>query len=163
MTMNRAGALPLRLMLGIGFIIHGLPKFGAGHQMFLASLQGMGLPQPELTAWLIAVLEVGGGLLLLVGYQVRIVAILFSIEMLVAIIKVHAPSGFNAVNITSTGPNGVTFGMPGFEFPLLYLAMLVSLTLSGAGSLSLDERTTQLAPPRRERASGEPMTAGAGR
>jgi hypothetical protein len=67
---------PSHLNLAFGFIYHGIPKFTpAGHQLFLSSLQGMGVPLAEPMSWLIGVLEVGGALLLLVGYQVRLVAV----------------------------------------------------------------------------------------
>ena len=140
-TAKSWGPVPLRLMLGFGFVYHGFPKFTtAGHQLLLGSLQHMGVPLAEPTSWLIGVLEVVGGLLLLLGYQVRLVAVPLIGEMLVAAVKVHGPNGFDAVHVTSVGPNGMTFGMAGFEFPLLYLVMLVSLFLSGAGRLSVGQR-----------------------
>jgi uncharacterized membrane protein YphA (DoxX/SURF4 family) len=144
-------------MLGLGFLAHGLPKFTAeGHQLFLGALQGMGVPLAEPASWLIGALEVAGALLFLLGYKVRLVVLPLIVDMLVAAIKVHGPNGFNAIHIVSIGPGGVTFGMPGFEFPLLYMVMLVSLWLSGAGPLSLDQRSDQ----RRQRGSADRALTG---
>ena len=66
--------LPIRIMAGIAFIIHGLPKFEnlQGTQGFFASV---GIPAD--LALLIGLLEVIGGVLLIVGLLTRITAILF--------------------------------------------------------------------------------------
>lgn len=134
------GPWPLRVMLAVGFVYHGLPKLtGAGHLEFSGMLGGMGVPAPELTAWLVGLVEVGGALALLLGYQVRLVVLPLLVEMLVALFFVHGPNGFNAIHITGAGPDGPVFGMPGAEFSLLYIALLVALGLTGAGPLSMDE------------------------
>ena len=58
---------------------------------------GLGLPLPELLAWLAALTEVGGSILLLVGLAVRWVSIPLIITMLVAIVTVHWPYGWQAI------------------------------------------------------------------
>ena len=144
---RRLGPLPLRLMSGAGFLYHGLPKLDpSGHDAFATMLQGIGVPSPELVAWMVAALEVGGAILLLVGFLVRAVAIPLIVEMLVAMVKVHWPHGFGAVNITGTGPAGPTFGMPGIELNLLYIAILAALWFLGAGRLSVDDRRRRPIP-----------------
>jgi putative oxidoreductase len=79
------GPLPIRILVGIAFIIHGLPKLSdiAGSQGFFGSV---GLP-PDL-AVLIGLLEVIGGIFLLVGVLTRITAALFVMEMIGAILTV---------------------------------------------------------------------------
>ena len=64
-------------------------------------------------------------LLLTVGLGVRIISIPLIITMLVAIKTVHWGNGFEA-------------GENGFEIPLYYILMLVSLIFTGAGKISLD-------------------------
>jgi putative oxidoreductase len=78
------GPLPIRILAGISFIIHGLPKLSniAGSQMFFGK---MGLP-PNL-AMLIGLLEVIGGIALLVGVLTRVASILFIIQMIGAILS----------------------------------------------------------------------------
>src|SRR5215207_1178007 len=71
------GPLPIRILAGITFLAHGLPKFEniAGTQDFFGSV---GLP-PEL-ALPIGLLEVIGGIFLLIGVVTRIAAALFIID-----------------------------------------------------------------------------------
>ena len=75
------GPLPIRILTGILFIVHGLPKFEdvAGSQGFFGSV---GIP-PEFVVP-IGPLEVIGGIFLLVGFLTRITAPLFIIEMIAA-------------------------------------------------------------------------------
>ena len=139
-TWSELAPIPLRLMLGFGFLYHGFPKlFSAqGHDGFVGMLQGMGVPAPELAAWLVGIVEFGGGLALVVGAFVTIVSALLIVNMLVAAFMVHWPAGFNFMNMTGMTESGPQFGMPGYEVPLLYAAALLALVLGGAGAWSVD-------------------------
>ncbi len=132
--------LPLRLILGFGFAYHGFPKlFSAeGHRMFVGMLQGIGVPAPGATAWLVGIVEFAGGLALIAGAFVAVVSGLGILNMLVALFTVHLGSGFNFLNITGMGESGPLFGMPGYEVNLLYIAGFVALILMGAGAASVD-------------------------
>jgi len=138
-SIRRWAPLPLRLMLGIGFIVHGWPKVftAAGHAGIVANLHGLGFPLPMVTGWLVGFLELGGGIALLFGIFMGFFATFLTIEMLFALFLVHLKAGFNFVHVTGMGPNGPTFGLPGYEVNLLYIAGLVSLLLSGPGRLAL--------------------------
>lgn len=132
--------LPLRLMLGFGFLFHGYPKLftAEGNETLAGMLSGIGVPAPGLTAYLVGGLEFFGGILLILGVAVRTVSALGAIEMLVAAATVHAAAGFNFMNVTGMTDGGaMEFGLPGYEVNLLYMAGFVALMLSGAGSLSL--------------------------
>ena len=133
--------LPLRIILGIGFIYHGFPKLfsSAGHEGFVAMLQGIGVPAATLTAWIVAIVESLGGLALIAGAYVAVAAVPLAVNMLVALFTVHLPMGFSFMNITGMSETGPMFGMPGYEVNLLYIAGLVALILGGAGTLSIDE------------------------
>lgn len=144
--------LPLRLILGFGSLYHGWPKvFSAqGHDDFVGMLRNMiGVPAPELMAWVVGLVEVLGGLALIVGAFVAVAGVLLIVDMLVAMFTVHLPNGFNFMNITGMTPEGMpTFGMPGYEVNLLYIAGLLALVLGGAGALSVDEmRKGRAVPP----------------
>ena len=132
--------LPLRIMLGVGFFYHGWPKvFSAeGHQGFAGMLGGLGVPAPETTAWLVGLEEIVGGLALIAGAFVAVAAVVLIVDMLVAMFTVHAPHGFNFINITGMGKQGPVFGMPGAEVNLLYIAGLVALVIAGTGAWSVD-------------------------
>jgi putative oxidoreductase len=61
-----------------------------------------------------------------------------AIVMVVAAITVHWPFGFSSIKLLSVTANGPTFGPPGYEVALLYLAGLASLALTGAGPISIE-------------------------
>ena len=128
--------VPIRLILGIGFVVHGYPKLFETHPGFVENLQGMGVPLPELMAWGVGILEFVGGLLLIAGALVPIISVLGIINMLVAMLLVHWPNGFKFSN-----------SPPGVEVNLLYIAGFLALLIGGAGMLSVDRA---LATRRRE-------------
>jgi putative oxidoreductase len=139
-TASRYAPWPLRLLLGIGYLVHGLPKLsGAGHAGFAAMLQGMNVPMAGAMAWFVGFVEVFGAVGLITGAFTGLFALLLAGDMIGATLMVHLPHGFNFMNMVGQAPDGSPlFGMPGMEVPLLYLAALVSLLLAGAGPLSLD-------------------------
>jgi len=120
------GVVPLRLVVGLVFLVHGTQKlfvFGAGGTA--AFLGELGIPLPSLTATVLIAVEFLGGLALLVGLFTRWVAALLAINMLVAILTVHAKGGFFV-------PDGV-------EFVLTLFGANLSLVLLGSGTASVDE------------------------
>ena len=139
-TSTKWAPLPLRIMLGIAFLYHGWPKVftSQGHQGFAGMLGGMGVPLPAMTAWVVGLAEVVGGLALILGAFVAIASAILIVDMLVAMFMVHLPNGFNFVNITGMGPQGPVFGMPGAEVNLLYIPGLLALMIGGAGVWSVD-------------------------
>src|SRR5262245_8637707 len=112
--------LILRIVLGAIFIVHGSMKFTqmARTEHFFARL---GIPLPGVAAPTIALLEVLGGIALILGLGSRIFALLLAIEMIVAI----------AIDKVHTGFVG------GWEFELVLLAGLLALVFGGPGAISL--------------------------
>src|SRR5258708_32381815 len=55
-------AIPLRLIVGYGFMEHGFAKLSRGPEAFGAILHTMGMPAPHLMAWLTILTELIGGL-----------------------------------------------------------------------------------------------------
>src|SRR5262249_45550654 len=96
------------------------------------------VPLPLANAWLVTLLEILGGLALLVGAFVAIVSIPLILSMLGAMFTVNIKYGFSAVNTIGLTPEGPQLGPPGYEINLLYIAGLVALILGGAGPLSID-------------------------
>ncbi|KPK81212.1 MAG: DoxX family protein [Gemmatimonas sp. SM23_52] len=139
-TWNDYASVPLRVLLGFGFAYHGFPKLfsSQGHAGFVVMLQNIGVPAAGLASWLVGILEFFGGLLLIAGAFVTIISVLGIINMLVAMFTVHLPNGFNFLNITGMTEAGPTFGMPGYEVNILYIAGFLALALAGAGALSVD-------------------------
>jgi len=131
-------ALPLRLIVGFGFIQHGTAKLARGADGFIAILHAMGVPFPELLGWATIVVEIVGGLLILAGAFVPFAAVPMIVVLLVATFTVHLPNGFSSIKLLSYDATGAHFGQPGYETDLLYIAALLALCLGGAGPFSVD-------------------------
>jgi putative oxidoreductase len=126
------------LIVGYGFMAHGMAKWLRGPEHFAKLLEQIGAPVPAATAWLVTLVEVFGGLAILAGAFVAIASIPLVISMLVAMFTVQWRYGFSSVNtigLTATGP---VFGPPGYEINLLYIGALAAVVLAGPGALSVD-------------------------
>ena len=130
--------LPLRLVIGYGFMAHGYAKLSRGPEGFANILQTLGVPAPSLMAWMTALIEFFGGLAIIAGAFVPIVSIPLIIIMLVAMFTVHLPYGFSSITLRRMTATGPEFGTPGYEVNLLYIAGLLTLVLGGTGGFSVD-------------------------
>ncbi len=130
--------IPIRMVLGVGFMIHGWAKWSRGPAAFAELLRQVHVPLPLANAWLVTLLEMFGGLALLLGAFVTIVSVPLILSMLGAMFTVNIKYGFSAVNTIGLTPDGPQFGPPGYEINLLYIAGLAALILGGAGPLSMD-------------------------
>lgn len=140
---SRWTLLPLRLVIGVGFLAHGLAKWNRGPAKFGILLQHAGVPFPLQMAWLVTGLEVFGGISLIVGLLVTVVSIPLIVSMVVAILTVQGHYGFSSVNTIGLTASGPVFGPPGYEINLLYIVGLLALALSGPSALSVDEFLSQ--------------------
>jgi len=131
-------AVPLRLIVGFGFMQHGWAKLARGPDSFIAILHAIGMPLPGLLAWATIAVELIGGFAVLIGSFIPLASIPMAIVLLVAIFTVHIQNGFSSIKLESFGSTGAHFGQPGYETDLLYLAVLVALTLGGSGPLAVD-------------------------
>jgi putative oxidoreductase len=130
--------LSLRLVIGLGFMVHGWAKLSRGPSGFAKLLTQIGAPLPETTAWVSTIVELLGGLAIFVGAFVEVVSVPLIVMMLVAMFTVHLKYGFSSINTIGLTREGPQFGPPGYEVNLLYIAGLLSLILGGAGALSID-------------------------
>jgi putative oxidoreductase len=130
--------VPLRVVIGFGFMAHGWAKLSRGPSGFAKLLAQVGVPLPEATAWASTFVELLGGLAIFVGAFVQVVSVPLIVMMLVAIFAVHLKYGFSAVNTIGLTAAGPKFGPPGYEVNLLYIAGLLALLLGGAGDFSVD-------------------------
>lgn len=131
-------ALPLRLIVGFGFMQHGYAKLARGPDDFANILHALGMPFPDLLAWATVAIELLGGLAVLLGALIPLVSVPMAVVLLVAIFTVHLPNGFSSIKLQSVTATGAHFGQPGYETDLLYLAGLVALVLGGSGRLAID-------------------------
>jgi putative oxidoreductase len=134
----RFAPIPLRLIVGFGFMQHGFAKLGRGPGHFAQILQALGTPAPHLMAWVSILTELFGGLAILLGAFITLASIPMAILLIVAIVTVHLRFGFSSVKLLAVTAAGPQLGPPGYETNLLYLACLAALVLGGAGPLSID-------------------------
>ena len=130
--------VPLRLIVGYGFMEHGFAKLARGLDAFPTILLAIGVPAPHLMGWLTILVEIFGGLAVLLGALVPLASIPMAAVLLVAIFTVHLPYGFSSIKLQAVTAAGAQFGPPGFETDLLYLACLAALVLGGSGPLAID-------------------------
>jgi putative oxidoreductase len=137
-SIARWAPIPLRLIVGYGFLEHGFAKAARGFDAFPAILSAMGLPAPHLLGWLTIAVEILGGSAVLLGALVPLASIPMAIVLLTAIFTVHLPYGFSSIKLEAITPAGAQFGPPGYETDLLYLACLMALVSGGSGPFSID-------------------------
>ncbi|HEY1423615.1 MAG TPA: DoxX family protein [Candidatus Acidoferrum sp.] len=121
-SLQPLGLLILRCVLGAIFFKYGYPKLTHSNAAMQAVFVQHGLPAQ--LVYVAGVLETFGGPLLILGLFARGAALLFAIEMTVAIVKVHSVHGIMA--------------LPEYQFPLALAAGCVALATVGAGTLSVD-------------------------
>ncbi len=121
------GMLPLRIVVGLVFLLHGGQKlfvFGIGGT---ADIMGkLGLPLPLLCAVVVIAVELLGGLAILLGVFARLAGALLAFEMMVAILVARLHGGF--------------FAPYGYEFELTLLGASLTFALNGPGRMSLEEK-----------------------
>jgi putative oxidoreductase len=125
------GYLVLRLALGAVFVMHGLNKIwpakfpgpSTGIPDFATALAGMGVPIPDIMAYVVAATELGGGALVILGLFPQIAALGLLGVMVVAIAKVQFKNGF--------------FLPGGYEFAMMLGGAALTIVIGGAGEFSL--------------------------
>jgi putative oxidoreductase len=120
--------LLLRIGVGVIFIVAGWGKLTGieGTQGFFGDV---GIPLAGVTAWLVAIIEFVGGLMVLVGYKIRIPALLLALVMVGALIFVKIGGGWSGMRIDIT-----------------LLLMALALYMTGAGSMAIGGSSGSPAP-----------------
>ncbi|MBT2696044.1 DoxX family protein [Bacillus sp. ISL-40] len=127
MKKSEVGTLILRLFLGVSFFIHGVSKFQNGIENTIGWFDSLGIP--GFMGYIVAIIELVGGLLLTIGFGTRYIAALFVFIMIGAIWKVKLAAGFMG--------NGQGAG---FELDLAFAVMAVYIFLNSNSALSLDSK-----------------------
>jgi len=119
------GIAILRIIAGVVFVAHGAQKvFVYGFGGVGGAFAQMGVPMPTVMGPIIALIELFGGVALIVGLFTRVAALALACDMLGAIILVHAAGGF--------------FLPKGLEFVLMLCGSALALLFAGPGALSVD-------------------------
>jgi putative oxidoreductase len=120
------GMLPLRIVVGLVFLLHGGQKllvFGLGGT---ADIMGkLGLPLPLVCAAVVIAVELLGGLAIILGVFARLAGALLAFEMAIAILVARLHGGF--------------FAPYGYEFELTLLGACLTFALNGPGRVSLEQ------------------------
>jgi len=114
------GSVIFRLAAAFILIVAGWAKVSSGNAMFTGMLDGLGFPLPGVLAWVVALIELLGGIAILIGYMTRYASVLASIIMIVAILMVNINTG-------------------GFEKPLLVLVSCLGLLFYGPGRWAVEK------------------------
>ena len=117
---------------------HGVAKLTRGPDAFAGILHALGVPAPHFMAWLSILIELVGGMAVLLGAFVMLVSVPMAALLLVAIFTVHLPYGFGSIKLQAVTAAGAQFGPVGYECNLIYLACLAALVLGGSGPLAVD-------------------------
>src|SRR5262245_64736227 len=100
----RWAPIPLRLIVGFGFMQHGIAKLSRGPYAFVTILHALGVPAPHLMAWLTILVELLGGLAVLLGAFVALASLPMAALLLVAVFTVHLPYGFSLLKLLVVTP-----------------------------------------------------------
>jgi len=122
----------LRVVAGLWFLPHGLQKLfgwfgGFGLEGTAGWLGQQGYANPGFLVWVLALLEVFGGIALAIGFLTRPVALAFLVQ-LIAIVLFHLPNGF--FWIAAGG---------GYEYALMWAFAMLVFVIRGAGDYSVDK------------------------
>ena len=124
--LGRWAMVPLRLVVGLVFLMHGGQKLFVFGVAGTADIMGkLGLPLATLCAVIVVAVELLGGGAILLGVFARLAGALLAFEMVVAIVVARLHGGF--------------FAPYGYEFELTLLGACLTFALTGPGRVSLDE------------------------
>ncbi|MER6945610.1 DoxX family protein [Nonomuraea sp. NPDC000554] len=123
-----------RVAVGVVFLVHGYQKFATtGIAGVTKMFESMGIPLAGVAAPVVAVVEVAGGLALILGAALPIAGVLLALDMLGAILFVHGANGFGA-------------DKGGYEFVLTLAAASLAVGFTGGGALALDNLWSRRRP-----------------
>jgi putative oxidoreductase len=124
------GLALLRIALGMAMAIHGWSKLSGGVGNFANFIGGtLGVPLPGLMAWVVTIVELVGGILLIVGFLTQIAGILLALDMLGAILFAFLLRGSPLIE------NGALT----WEKELVFGIAALCIALAGAGAWSVED------------------------
>ena len=127
----RYGLAILRIVLGIAMLVHGWSKLSGGVDNVAGFFGGqLGIPAPQLMAWVVTIVELVGGILLVVGFLTQIVGILIALDMLGAILFAYLLRG---------APIIIESGAISWEKEAVFAAAALCIALAGPGAWSVDD------------------------
>ncbi len=124
------GLAILRIVLGIAMLVHGWSKLNGGVDNVAGFFGGMlGIPAPGLMAWVVTIVELVGGIFLVVGFLTQIAGILIALDMLGAILFAFLLRGAPFIEN----------GQITWEKEAVFAAAALCIVLAGPGAWSVDD------------------------
>jgi putative oxidoreductase len=128
----RYGLAILRIVLGIAMLVHGWSKLSGGVDNVAGFFgENLGIPLPGLMAWVVTIVELVGGILLVVGFLTQIVGILIALDMLGAILFAFLLRGAPLI-----AENGQQIS---WEKEAVFAAAALCIALAGPGAWAVDD------------------------
>lgn len=124
-ALDAGGKLLLRLLVGLLLLLHGVAKLQSGPAQIIETVTGAGLPAAA--GYLVYVGEVLAPVLLIIGLWTRLAALMVAVNMLFALVLVHAEQ------LAAFKPQGGY----ALELQAFFLFGALSILLLGAGRYSL--------------------------
>jgi len=122
MNNKNLALLLLRIGVGLIFVLAGWGKL-TGIENVQSFFGNVGIPLAGIMAWVVALVEFVGGLMVLIGYKVKIPSLLLAFIMIVAILTVKL------------GGDG---GFSGMRVDIMLLVTSLALAIQGSGGYSVD-------------------------
>jgi putative oxidoreductase len=123
------GLALLRIALGIAFLLHGWAKLSGGMDGVGGFFGSLGIPAPGLMAWIVTIVEVVGGILLIIGFLTQIAGILLALDMLGVIIFAYFGQGTPLLDR----------GVISWEMELVFGIGALCIALAGPGAWAVDD------------------------
>ena len=126
-AVGSATPLIVRVIVGLIMAWHGWSKLDGGPANFgNGMLDGLGVPLPVFFGWVVTLLELLGGIALIIGFLSRITAFLMTVNLVLAIFLVKVDVGF------------ISSQAPAAELDLALIAGFLVVLLLGPGRPSVD-------------------------
>ncbi len=116
----------VRFAVGLNLILHGWPKIMRGPSSMVETFEKMGFAPGASWAWAAAIIELVGGICIMLGLGTRFFAAAVTVEM-----------GFIFFSYL---PNGFSWLARGYEYVLLWGLVSLAIALRGGGAYSLDRK-----------------------
>lgn len=120
----------VRVVLGLTMFWHGYKKFDAGISGFEGFLDFLSIPLPGFFAYVVALLELVGGILIVLGFATRLISVLFIIQLLVAVLRYKYGEDVGMIGAAEAGA----------ELDWALIAGFFVLAVGGPGKMSLDHK-----------------------
>ena len=117
----------IRISAGLMMVPHGFGKIFGGIDGTAAFFKSVSIEPAYYFAWYVGLVEFVGGIFVALGLLTRLFSLQLVIILAVATFYIHLPNGFLWIK-------------GGYEYPLLWMLIMIAITFRGGGAISLDSQ-----------------------